>query len=65
MMSLTRSESGLFTIHVKGRIERGNYERIVPELEEIFAQGKARTLIDLDGFKGFTPGALFEELEFE
>lgn len=64
MMTLHR-EPGFATIEVSGKLEHSDYERVLPELEALVKQGKARVLVDLHDFKGFTPAALIDELKFD
>ncbi len=65
MMDLKRTAAGLTTIHVSGRLEQSDYERVIPELEKALDEGQRRVLLELDDFKGFTPSALVEELKFD
>lgn len=60
-----RKEEGFATIQVSGKLEHRDYERLMPELEALVKQGKARVLLDIQDFKGFTPAALIDELKFD
>ena len=46
-------------------LDREDYELFVPQLEGLFkGNDKIRFLIELEEFKGLTPGALWEEAKF-
>ena len=64
-MNLTEDDSGLTTLQVSGVLSRGDYERVVPELEQALDRGSRRILLELKGFTGFTPAGLVEELKFD
>jgi len=64
-MTLRKDETGLTRIDVSGRLEHSDYERVLPELEALLEHGKARVLLELHDFKGFTPAALVDELKFD
>jgi hypothetical protein len=65
MMTLRQDETGLTRIDVSGRLEHSDYERVLPELEALLEHGKARVLLELHDFKGFSPAALIDELKFD
>lgn len=65
MMTLRKDETGLTRIEVSGRLEHSDYERVLPELEALVEHGKARVLLELHDFRGFTPAALVDELKFD
>ena len=65
MMTLRKDETGLTRIDVTGRLEHSDYERVMPELEALVEHGKARVLLELHDFKGFSPAALLDELKFD
>jgi hypothetical protein len=65
MMELSTNESGLTTLHVSGVLKHADYEFIVPQLEQLLAQGTTRILLDIEGFKAVTPPALVDELKFD
>jgi len=65
MMTLRKDETGLTRIEVSGRLEHSDYERVLPELEALVEHGKARVLLELHDFKGFSPAALVDELKFD
>jgi hypothetical protein len=65
MIALKYEEPGVPTISVSGLLQHSDYEQIVPELEKLLEHGKARILVELNEFKGFTPAALVDELKFE
>jgi hypothetical protein len=64
-MTLRKDETGLTRIDVSGRLEHSDYERVMPELEAMLEHGKARVLLELHDFKGFSPAALIDELKFD
>ena len=64
-MTLSKDETGLTRIDVSGRLEHSDYERVMPELEALVEHGKARVLLELHDFKGFSPAALLDELKFD
>ena len=47
-------------------LDKEDYELFVPQLENLFrhADAKVRLLIELEEFKGLTPGAAWEEVKF-
>jgi hypothetical protein len=46
-------------------LDKEDYDLFVPQLEGLFKDNdKIRFLIELEEFKGFTPGALWEEAKF-
>ena len=65
MMTLRKDETGLTRIEVSGRLEHSDYERVLPELEALVEHGRARVLLELHDFKGFSPAALVDELKFD
>jgi len=64
-MTLSKDETGLTRIDVSGRLEHSDYERVMPELEALVEHGKARVLLELHDFRGFSPAALLDELKFD
>ena len=64
-MTLNKDETGLMRIDVSGRLEHSDYERALPQLEALVEHGKARVLLELHDFKGFSPAALLDELRFD
>ncbi len=65
MIALNYPEPGVPTVSVSGLLQHSDYEQIVPELEKLLEHGKARVLLELNDFKGFTPKALVDELKFD
>ena len=46
-------------------LDKEDYDLLVPQLEGLFKDNdKVRFLVELEDFKGFTPGALWEEAKF-
>jgi hypothetical protein len=60
-----KTDQGVSTLRASGVLKHGDYEKLVPELEQLLEQGARRVLLDLDGFQGFTPAALVDELRFD
>ena len=49
-----------------GTVDGSDYERIIPELERLAARrGPLRFYIELRGFRGWTPAALWKDLRFD
>ncbi len=65
MMEVRNDNLDWTTLRVSGKLERRDYEQVVPELERHLDNGERRWLVEMDDFKGFTPGALVEELKFD
>jgi hypothetical protein len=64
MIQISQDSPEFVTIHMSGRVDRADYEKAVPEVEELLASGRKRWLIELDDLHGMTPGAFIEELRF-
>lgn len=55
----------IVTLIFKDRLEKEDYEALVPQLEKIMeSNNKIRILIELIDFKGWTAGALWEDTKF-
>lgn len=55
----------IVTLVFKNKVDRGDYELFVPQLEKIMeSEGKIRMLIELRDFKGWTAGAFWEDAKF-
>lgn len=62
----TSLEDEILEIEVTGRLEKGDYERFVPLVEEhITAHGKIRILCIMRDFHGWDAGAMWEDLKFD
>ncbi|MGD2129105.1 MAG: STAS/SEC14 domain-containing protein [Lysobacterales bacterium] len=67
-MSLTMFELGpaALEVIVAGRLGTADYETFIPEVERrIRDHGKVGLLLNVSGFRGWSPGALWEDLKFE
>lgn len=65
MIEIKKDDLDFTTIHISGRLARDDYAAMVPRLEKLLNNGETRWLVELDDFKGFTPGGLAEELKFD
>ena len=65
MLEIRKDSLDWITVRVSGKLERGDYEKAVPQLEKLLAQGETRWLVEMDDFAGFSPGGLLEELKFD
>jgi hypothetical protein len=60
------SDDHYLEIQLHGKLEKRDYELLVPEFETLLRQhGKLRLLVVLENFSGWTAGALWEDLKFE
>jgi len=56
----------LVEIHVSGKLTHDSYADLVPFVEErIREHGKLRMLVVLTDFKGWTAGALWDDIKFD
>ena len=56
----------LAEVHVSGRLTKKDYEFMLPELERLIrSHGKIRMLVELHHFRGWTAGALWQDLKFD
>lgn len=65
MLTITNHGPDVFEIRAEGKLDRADYERVVPELQAAAGRGELRVLIRLDDFEGWTPGALLDDLRFD
>ncbi len=66
MIAIKERQDDSVTLEVSGTVTRADYEYIVPQLEKMVSDhGKVRALVQLNQFKGWTPGALVDELRFD
>jgi hypothetical protein len=66
MMRIRELLGDRVAITASGTLERSDYDRVVPQLEDAIAEwGKLRILIELQDFRGWRPGALLDELRFD
>jgi hypothetical protein len=55
----------IVTITFKGKVDKEDYDLLVPQLEVIIEKNKRiRMLIVLDDFKGWSMGAMWEDTKF-
>jgi len=65
MLKITTRRPGTLEIEAQGKLDRADYERVVPELEGAAEDGELRVLIRLRDFEGWTPKALIDDLRFD
>ena len=55
----------MLAIHVSGKLEKEDYEHLVPEFERFLRQhGKLRLLFDMSDFHGWEASAAWEDFKF-
>ena len=55
----------MLAIHVSGKLEKADYEHLVPEFERLIGQhGKLRMLFDMSDFHGWDASAAWEDFKF-
>lgn len=55
----------VLVIHVSGKLEKSDYEYLMPEFERLVRQhGKLRMLFDMSDFHGWDAGAAWEDFKF-
>lgn len=65
MLTMETEDTGIVVIRASGKLSRADYDRFVPEFEQIAkASGPMRLLIELDDFRGWDLPGLWEELKF-
>ena len=56
----------IVTLTFKRKLDKEDYELFVPQLEGLMKKGeKIRILVELKDFKGWTAGALWEDIKFD
>ena len=65
MLQVTKFADDHLEVEAYGKLEKADYDAVVPQVEEAVQDGKIRMLIKLDHFRGWTPRALMEELRFD
>lgn len=61
----TPNENNVVPVTASGKLTKEEYERAIPECEELFRQhDKLRFFIKLEDFSGFELGALWEDIKF-
>lgn len=57
--------SRLVYLEASGKLTRTDYDRLLPDLEAALGEaGRVRMLIELTDFRGWEPGAAWEDLKF-
>ena len=67
-MSLTTFELGpaALEVIVEGKLGKSDYEKLIPDVEQrIRDHGKVSLLLNVSAFRGWSPGALWEDLKFD
>jgi hypothetical protein len=60
------NDKRLLTIQVRDKLEKRDYELFRDKVESLMQQhDKVRILLELVGFKGWTAGALWEDIKFD
>ena len=66
MYRIEHEEGDVITIVVRDRLTDEDYERLRPELDDMIERhGTVRLVWDMEGFEGWTPGALWEDAKFD
>jgi hypothetical protein len=67
MFSIDTTNGKYVRIHASGRLGASDYDRLEPALEAELARrgGRARLLLDLTGWRGWTAGGLVRDLRFD
>ncbi len=66
MLSIREQEGDRVVVEARERLDRQDYESIVPALEQqIRRSGRLRMLVRLSDFHGWTPSGLVEDLRFD
>jgi hypothetical protein len=61
-----RVDGEILGVHVSGILARADYERFVPEFEQLVQRhGKLRVFFDMTGFQGWEAAAIWQEIIFE
>lgn len=64
MLEITYRQGPFLEIEARGMLNRHDYERLEPQFESIASSyAKMRVLLHLDGFRGFSPSGLLEDLK--
>ncbi len=67
MFSLNSSNPAYLRLHATGRLAQSDYEAIEPDFDVELARrgGRAPLLLDVRGWRGWTPGGLVRDLRFD
>jgi hypothetical protein len=61
-----RTDDGIFTVRVSGKLSAEDYGLFVPQVEQAIAElGKIRMLLIMQDFHGWEAAALWEDLKFD
>lgn len=64
--ALDLSEGNILGLRLQGRLEKEDYDRILPMIENLIKEhGRLRLLLELKELRGITPAALWEGLKFD
>lgn len=66
-VELREEASGrVLVVKLSGKLIKADYEHFVPEVERLIRQhGRARLLVEMHDFQGWTVGALWEDIKFD
>lgn len=65
MLKVTNRQDDVVEVRAVGKLERADYERVVPQLEDAVERGRLKLLVHLRNFEGWTPRALVDDLRFD
>jgi hypothetical protein len=67
MFSIDTASGQYIRIHATGRLSSGDYDQMEPALEAELRErgGRARLLLDLTGWRGWTAGGLVRDIRFD
>lgn len=61
-----RAGGKIVVVHVSDKLTKDDYAAFAPEFERLIAlHGKLRVIFDMRDFRGWTLGALWEDLKFD
>ena len=61
-----KREGQILEVSISGKLEKEDYEGFVPEVERLIEEhDKIRILFRMQEFRGWTAGALWEDLKFD
>ncbi len=61
-----KNEGKLLEVKLSGKLDKEDYAHFVPEVERLVTKyGKIRMLIVMHDFRGWTAGALWEDIKFD
>ncbi|HJL15860.1 MAG TPA: STAS/SEC14 domain-containing protein [Sandaracinaceae bacterium LLY-WYZ-13_1] len=66
MLSIRERTGDEVVVDATGKLDRSDYERLVPQLEHVIdTKGGLRLMVCLRDFHGWTPKGLLEDLRFD